>query len=268
MSQNIRVDDLVPGVRRITLNRPDSYNAFLDSMYVELLEILSKTGRDPSVRVVVLTGAGKGFCAGRDTANQEPENWVPAGIGKPHYAMHFAAVLGEVATAVRNLPQPVIAAVNGAAAGFGYTLALACDLVIAAKSAKFVNAFHNALTGAEAGLSYLLPRAVGTQRAAELLLTTRPVLADEAERIGLVLRAVPDEALMDSVLALAESIMENAPLDIWLTKQNLHQNLTAGSFEQAVAFENRAIAIAIKTEDAQEKQAARREKRKPVFRNT
>jgi enoyl-CoA hydratase len=268
MSQNILIDDPVPGVRRITLNRPDSYNAFLDSMYIELLEILSGIGRDPSVRVVVLTGAGKGFCSGRDTVNQEPQNWVPSGVGKPHYAMHYAAVLGEVPTAIRNLPQPVIAAVNGAAAGYGYTLALACDLAIAAKSAKFVNAFHNALTGAEGGLSYLLPRAVGTQRAAELLLTMRPVLADEAERIGLVLRAVPDDALIDAALELAEAIKESAPLDIWLTKQNLHQNLAVGSFEQAVAFENRAIGMTTMTEDAREKQTSRREKRKPVFRNT
>ena len=267
MSQNILVDDLVPDVRRITLNRPESYNAFLDSMYLELLDILTATGRDPSVRVVVLTGAGKGFCSGRDTVNQEPTNWVPPGVGKPHYSLHYAAGIGEIPIAIRNLPQPVIAAVNGAAAGYGYTLALACDLVIAAKSAKFVNAFHNALTGAEAGLSYLLPRAVGTQRAAELLLTARPVLADEAERIGLILRAVPDDKLMDTAIELADAIKENAPLDIWLTKQSFHHNLNTGGLEQAIAFENLAIATAIKTEDAQEKLAARREKRKPVFHN-
>ena len=267
MSQNILVDDLAPGVRRITLNRPASYNAFLDSMYVELLDLFTGIGRDPSVRVVVLTGAGNGFCSGRDTVNQEPTNWVPSGVGDRHYSLHYAAGIGAIPVAIRNLPQPVIAAVNGAAAGYGYTLALACDLVVAAKSAKFVNAFHNALTGSEAGLSYLLPRAIGTQRAAELLLTARSVTAEEAERIGMILRAVPDEKLIDTALELADAIKDNAPLDIWLTKQAFYQNLNAGGLEQAIAFENLAIAAAIKTDDAQEKQASRREKRKPVFRN-
>jgi enoyl-CoA hydratase len=140
-------------------------------------------------------------------------------------------------------------------------------MAIAAKSAKFVNAFHNAGTGSEGGLSYLLPRAVGTQRATELLLTARPVLAEEAERIGLVLRTVPDDQLMSAVLEVAEAIVANAPLDTWLTKQNLNHNLHAGSFEQAIAFETRASAMASTTEDAQEKRLSRREKRAPVFRS-
>jgi enoyl-CoA hydratase len=268
MSENILLDDMAPGVRRITFNRPDSYNAFVDSMYGELIGIFGQISRDTTIRVVVITGAGKGFCSGQDTVTREPENWVPSGLGMQHYTLHYVSVLAELLVAIRNLPQPVIAAVNGPAAGYGYSLALACDLAIASTTAKFVNAFHNAWTGAEAGLSYLLPHAVGAQRAAELLLTTRPVLADEAERIGLVLRAVPPEQLMSSVLQLAESIKENAPLDIWLTKQNLHHNLTAGSFEQAVAYETRGIGMAITTQDAQERRNARREKRPPSFRNT
>ena len=267
MSQNITCDDLAPGVRRITLNRPDSLNALLNSMYVELLDIMNQIALDPSVRVVVLTGAGRGFCSGQDGANPEPKSWVPPNVGKSHYALYYMRTLSAVVAAIRNLPQPVIAAVNGTAAGMGYTLAIACDMAIAAKSAKFVNAFHNAGTGSEGGLSYLLPRAVGTQRATELLLTARPVLADEAERIGLVLRTVPDEQLMSAVLELAESIQANAPLDIWLTKQNLNQNLHAGSFEQAIAFETRASAMVFTTEDAQEKRQSRRDKRAPVFRS-
>jgi enoyl-CoA hydratase len=268
MSKNILLDDPVAGVRRITLNRPESYNAFVDSMYGELIEIMGQISRDPTIRVVILTGAGRGFCSGQDTVTREPGNWVPRGIGMQHYTLHYVSVLAELLVAIRNLPQPVIAAVNGPAAGYGYSLALACDLAVAGASAKFVNAFHNAWTGAEGGLSYLLPRAIGSQRATELLLTTRPVLADEAERIGLVLRTVPDEQLLSSALQLAEAIKENAPLDIWLTKQNLHHNLTAGSFEQAVAFETRGIGMAITTQDAQERRQARREKRPPSFRNT
>lgn len=267
MNKTILVDEPEDGVKRITLNRPDSLNAFLDSMFIELINILTDIGRDPAVRVVVLTGAGRGFCAGLDNINPEPENWVPAGVGSQHYAVHFVNVLHQLIATIRNQPQPVIAAVNGPAAGLGFTLVLACDLAIAAESAKFVNAFHNAGNGAEGGFSYLLPRAIGTQRAAELLLTSRPVMADEAERIGLVLRKVPNDQLMSAVLEIARAIKVNAPLDTWLTKQTMHQNLNANSLEQAVALETRAIAMANATEDGQEVRKARKEKRAPVFKS-
>lgn len=262
---DILVDDLSPGVRRITFNRPQSLNAFTGPMYLELLGILEKVSRDPSARVVVITGAGKGFCAGHDNVTPSAKPWVPEEVGKIHSTLHFMVPLNRVTTVLRAMPQPVIAAVNGSVAGVGYSMALACDMTIAAKSAKFVNAFHNAGTGSEVGLSYLLPRAVGAQRAAELLLTARPVLADEAERIGLVLKAVPDDKLMEAVLEIANNIIANAPLDVWLTKQNMYNNLHVGSLDQAVAFETRAIAMVNQTEDAQEKRNARKDKREPKF---
>jgi enoyl-CoA hydratase len=265
MANYLLVDDPAVGVRRITFNRPESLNAFLSSMYAELLQILNDIGNEPAVRVVVLTGAGRGFCSGHDNVSPEPTSWVSPDVGKTHDTLYYTRVLNAITATIRSLPQPVIAAVNGSTAGIGLTFALACDMIVAAKSAKFVNAFHNAGTGSEAGFSYLLPRAVGVQRAAELLLTARVVLADEAERIGLALKAVPDEQLMPAVLELANAIMVNAPLDIWLTKQNLYQNLGAGSLEQAMSFETRAITMANATQDAQEKRAARREKRAPTF---
>ena len=267
VSQHIVVDDLAEGVRRITLNRPESLNAFLDSMYGEAVEHLTEIGRDGAVRVVVLTGAGRGFCSGLDNVRPEPTNWVPPDVGSQHYTLHYVPVLYSLVAAIRNLPQPVIAAVNGPAAGLGFTLALACDLAIAARSAVFVNSFHNAGNGGEGGFSYLLPRAIGSQRAAELLLTSRPVPADEAERIGLVLRTVPDDELMDAVLEVAGAIAANAPLDVWLSKQNLQHGLAVGSIEQAVALETRAIAMANATEDGQEVRRARREKRPPRYRS-
>ena len=141
---------------------------------------------------------------------------------------------------MRQLPQPIICAVNGAAAGAGFALALASDLCIAAKSAKFVNSIHNAGTGHEFGMSYLLPRAIGTQRAAEILFTTRPVPAEEAERIGLVLRAVPDEELMNVALEIA-NILANVPMGIWLTKQSLWVNQGVGSLETAIEMESRGV---------------------------
>jgi enoyl-CoA hydratase len=158
--------------------------------------------------------------------------------------------------------------VNGTAAGIGYALALASDLCLAAKSAKFINVIHNAATGTELGMSYMLPRAVGTQRAAELLLTARPVLADEAERIGLVLRAVPDETLMEEALKLADAIVVNSPIGIWLTKQSLWFNQGGGSLEAAIELENRAVLASQATEDAIEKRTSAIEKRRPDFKQT
>jgi len=262
---DILVDEPAPEVARITFNRPETLNGFKASMYPEFLGILEKIGQDPKIRVVVITGAGRGFCSGNDGAAPSEKPWVPEGVGRPHSSLYFMKALNAITPAIRNMPQPVIAAVNGAVAGIGYSIVLACDLAIAAKSAKFVNAFHNAGTGTEVGMSYMLPRAIGTQRAAELLLTARPVLADEAERIGLVLKTVPDEQLMDEALKIAKEMVVNAPLDLWLTKQNMYAGQDAGSLEQAILIETRASMMVGGTEDYAEKRAARAEKRAPKF---
>jgi enoyl-CoA hydratase len=258
-------DDPSLGVRRIMFNRPDKLNAFTAAMYDGLLTELERIRFDPTIRVVILTGAGRGFCGGNDLGGMGQLADVPTDVGKAYSDRYSLMVLARIPAAMRSLPQPIIAAVNGAAAGIGYSLALAADLAIAAQSAKFVNAIHNAGTGTELGLSYMLPRAVGTQRAAELLLTARPVLAEEAERIGLVLKTVPDNELMDVVLELAESIAVNTPIGIWLTKQSLWTNQAAGSLDAAIEFEHRAVMIAQRTDDATEKRAAFVEKRKPNF---
>jgi enoyl-CoA hydratase len=264
----ILVDEPVPGVRRLTLNRPQQLNAFTYAMYSRLLAILEELRHDAQTRVVVLTGSGKGFCAGHDLKSAGEPGWIDdPDLGKAYRGKYTISELNRIPVLMRQLPQPVICAVNGAAAGIGYALALAADLCVAARSAKFVNSIHNAGTGHELGLSYLLPRAVGTQRAAELLLTARPVLAEEAERIGLVLRAVPDEQLMDSVLELANGILVNVPLGIWLTKQSLWLNQSVGSLEAAIEMESRAVAIAQSTQDAADKRAAFLEKRPPRFTN-
>jgi enoyl-CoA hydratase len=188
-------------------------------------------------------------------------------MGKAYLSKHSISEIGLIPSLIRRLPQPVICAVNGAAAGIGFALSLAADICIAARSAKFVNSVHNAGTGHELGISYMLPRAIGTQRAAELLLTARPVLADEAERIGLVLRTVDDAALPEEALKLAHSIMSNVPIGIWLTKQSLWLNQSAGSLEAAIELENRAVFIAQSTADAAEKRASFIEKREPKFSN-
>lgn len=265
MSDTILLDTPEDGVRRITLNRPEVLNAFTWEMYQALLDALADIRRDPSARVAILTGTGRGFCAGHDLKNAGPSPYHTEGFGKAYGNRHSLIGLGQIPLAIRSLPQPVICAVNGTVAGVGYTLALAADMTIAVRSAKFINTIHNAATGAELGLSYMMSRAVGSQRAAELLLTSRPVMAEEAERIGLILRAVDEDKLMDEALAIAEGVQANVPMGIWLTKQSLWLNQSAGSLEAAIELENRAVAIAQATEDAKEKRAAFWEKRKPSF---
>jgi len=234
-------------------------------MYAELVDHLESVRYDHDVRVVLLTGAGRGFCAGHDIRGAGKPHWVAEGLGKAQYQQRVMAKLGQIPILMRALPQPVICAVNGVAAGAGYPIAIAADMTIAARSAKFVNAFHNAGTGHEMGFSYLLPRLVGLQRAAELLLTGRAVMAEEAERIGLILRCVDDEQLMDEAIKLAEAVMANSPIGIAVTKSSLVFNADAQSLEAAIEMENRAIFMSQSTLDTTEKRKAFIEKRKPSF---
>ena len=256
------------GVKRLTFDNPEKLNAFTFDMYEQYLDILDQTSREVDTRVVIVTGSGeRGFCSGHDLSAGGKPGWVRNydQLGGTYAAKYGMAKISSLPLVMRRLPQPIIAAINGAAAGMGLAIALAADICVAAKSAKFVNSIHNANTGHELGLSYTLPRAVGTQRAAEMLYTARPVLADEAERIGLVLRTVPNAQLMNSVLEIAKSIMLNNPLGIWLTKQTLWHNQNAGSLEAAIEMENRAVFMAQSTEDAKEKRSSYFEKRPPVF---
>ena len=263
------IDEPTAGVSRLTLNRPEQLNAFTYAMYSQLLDYLQQLRNQPTTRVVILTGSGKGFCAGHDLRSAGEPGWInDATLGKAYRGKYTISELNRIPVLMRQLPQPIICAVNGAAAGIGYALALASDLCVAASSAKFVNSIHNAGTGHELGLSYLLPRAIGTQRAAELLLTARPVLAEEAERIGLVLRAVPDDKLMETALELARAIMVNVPIGVWLTKQSLWMNQGVGSLETAIELESRGVAVAQSTADAVDKRAAFIEKRPPKFTNS
>lgn len=267
MSDTILIDTPEEGVRRLTLNRPEALNAFSWEMYRALLDALSDIAADSDVRSVILTGSGRGFSSGHDLRAAGVNPHVREGRGKLYNNRHSVIELGRIPIAMRNLPQPIICAINGVVAGVGYTLALASDMTIAVRSAKFVNTIHNAATGAELGLSYMMSRAVGSQRAAELLLTSRPVMAEEAERIGLILRAVDENELMNEALAIARNVAANVPMGIWLTKQSLWLNQSAGSLEAAIELENRAIQIAQATTDATEKRAAFLEKRAPRFTN-
>jgi enoyl-CoA hydratase len=260
-------DTPAAGVCRVTFNRPKTYNAFTFDMFRTLLEWLRTVQYDVDTRVVVLTGAGPGFCSGLDLVDASPPPWVAAEVGPQHRDLYAMQEIRELPLAMRGLPQPVIAAVNGPVAGIGLMLVLAADLAVAANSARFVNAFHNVGIGTEGGVSYLLPRAVGSQRAAELLLTGRAVDADEAADIGLVLEAVSDDRLMRRVLELADAMTTNTPLDNWLTKQALHANLEAQSFARALDLETRGVILSRTTADATERRAADEEHRPPTYKH-
>ncbi|KHK89165.1 enoyl-CoA hydratase-related protein [Novosphingobium malaysiense] len=265
MADNILIDEPVEGVKRLTLNRPEAMNAFTNAMYLEFIAILEDIKYDPDCRVVILTGNGRGFCTGHDLRDKEPPSWVKSGVGKAYNTKYSMEVIASIPKLLRNLPQPVICGVNGTVAGMGYAFPLAADMAIAGQSAKFINAIHNAATGAELGMSYMLPRAVGAQKAAEILYTARRVSAEEAAEIGLVLKTVPDDQLQDECVALAKDIAVNVPMGIWVTKQSLWHNMNAGSLEQAMEFETRGVFMAQSTEDAKEKRAAFLEKREPKF---
>lgn len=262
----VLVDRPRPEVAVVTLNRPERMNSMAFDVMVPLKAALDELTHDNSVRAVVLTGAGRGFSSGADHKSAGSVPHV-AGLTRPTFALRSMEVLDDVILAIRKLHQPVIAAVNGAAIGGGLCLALACDIRVAAEGSYFRAAgINNGLTASELGLSYLLPRAIGTSRAFELMLTGRDVDAAEAERIGLVSRAVPDGELMDTCYEMADRIAGFSRPGIELTKRTLWSGLDAGSLEGHMQAEGLGqLYVRLLTANFEEAVAARAEKRDPVF---
>jgi enoyl-CoA hydratase len=255
-----------PHVALITLNRPERMNSMAFDVMVPLKEALENVTYDNSVRVVVLTGAGKGFSSGAD---HKSAGGVPHvdGLTRPTYALRSMAILDDVILALRRMHQPVIAAVNGAAIGGGLCLALAADIRVASQRAYFRAAgINNGLTASELGLSYLLPRAIGSSRAFEIMLTGRDIDAEEAERIGLVSRQVPDDQLLETCYAMAERIASFSRPGVELTKRTLWSGLDAASLEGHMQAEGLGqLFVRLLTGNFEEAVAARAEKRPPVF---
>jgi enoyl-CoA hydratase len=255
-----------PQVALITLNRPERMNSMAFDVMVPLKAALENITSDNSVRVVVLTGAGRGFSSGADhkSAGEVPH---VQGLTRPTYALRSMQILDDVVLALRRLHQPVIAAVNGAAIGGGLCLALAADIRVASSGAYFRAAgINNGLTASELGLSYLLPRAIGSSRAFEIMLTGRDIDAEEAERIGLVSRRVPDDQLLETCYAMAERIAGFSRPGIELTKRTLWSGLDAASLEGHMQAEGLGqLFVRLLTTNFEEAVAARAEKRPPVF---
>ena len=265
-SDYVLVERPHPQVALVTLNRPERMNSMAFDVMIPLRDALVQINHDNDVRVVVLTGAGRGFSSGADHKSAGSVPHVQ-GLTRPTYALRSMEILDEVILAMRRLHQPIIAAVNGAAIGGGLCLALAADIRVAASGAYFRAAgINNGLTASELGLSYLLPRAIGSSRAFEIMLTGRDVDAAEAERIGLVSRQVPADDLLPSCYEMAARIAGFSRPGTELTKRTLWTGLEASTLEGHMQAEGLGqLYVRLLTANFEEAVAARAENRAPVF---
>ena len=244
----------------LTLNRPESLNALNPTLVTELRDFFGGLPERNDVRVVVLRGAGRVFCAGLDL--KDPG----AGDGTAEGALRGQRRISEIAILMRRCPQPIIACVQGAAAGGGFALALASDVRIAGESARMNAAFIKiGLSACDVGVSYLLPRLVGASVAYELMLTGRFIHADRALATGLVSAVVPDDQLEEEARRLADEMILTSPLGLELTKECLNASLDAGSLEAAIAMEDRNQVLCAQSGDVREGIAAFLQKRRPKW---
>lgn len=248
------------GVAAITLNRPAQLNAFTAQMHEELRTALGEAGKDAEIRAVLVTGAGRGFCAGQDLQEVKPAD---VGAGRD-LAQRIDRNYNRLIRTVRGLEKPILAAVNGVAAGAGANLALACDIVLAARSASFIQAFARIGLVPDSGGSYFLPRKVGAARAAALFMLGDAVSAEQAEQWGLIWKCVDDAALADEAQKLAARLAVAPTKSLGLIKRLL--NASAGNtLDQQLDLERDLQRIAGGSEDYREGVTAFREKRKPAF---
>ena len=250
------------GIATVTLNRPEVLNALDTELSGEMERVVKDLEDDKEVRVVVLTGAGKAFCAGRDMqgmASQARGEYRPQSTGKPTRSGPWG-----IGASLWNMPKPVIAAVNGVAAGGGLSIMLACDIIIASEQARFVEVYIKRGLIASGGATYLLPHLVGPARAKEMLFTGDIIDAREAERIGLVNRVYPVDEFEDAVKSLAEKLAKNSPKALGMMKKLVNEGLTS-NLQSAGQAENQAQFILFESEDFREGVQAFIEKREARF---
>ena len=245
-------------VLTLTLNRPSALNSFTGAMHLELRALLDVAAADAKVRCVVLTGAGRGFCAGQDLSDPEMGAGDVGGIVERYYK--------PLALRIRSMPVPVIAMVNGVAAGAGANIALGCDMVIAARSASFIQAFSKIGLVPDGGGTWLLPRLVGRARALGLAMTGAKLPAEEAQAIGLIWRCVDDAALLDATTALATQLAAMPSRALAATRAILDDAMPMG-YADALSQEARVQGEMAAAADYAEGVAAFLGKRKPVFRD-
>jgi len=249
------------GIATLTLNRPERLNALGDTLRQDLHEALRRASDDPAIRVMILTGAGRGFCSGGDV---KAMNEAKASGQSQALLDKVAPSRDQTILAMRDAPKPIIAAVNGPAAGAGMNLALACDIRIASTTARFGETFVRRGLHVDWGGTYFLPRLVGMARACELIFTGDMIDAEEALELGLVSRVVEPEVLMTTVRELAHKIAAGPPIAIRLAKRALYRSQDS-DLRSALEFETYAQNICRDTEDAREGIRAFVEKRAPSF---
>ena len=248
------------GVAILTLNRPDRLNSFTRAMHLEVRDALTRVQADQSVRVLVLTGAGRGFCAGQDLADRAVDPGAPSvDLGASVEEFYAPLVL-----TLKNLPMPVICAVNGVAAGAGANLALACDIVLAAQSASFIEAFSKLGLIPDTGGTWHLPRLIGHARAMGLAMLGEKLSAEKAEAWGLIWRCVPDETLMDEALAMAQHFAAAPTKGLAFTKRAFQASY-ANTLAQQLQLEADMMRELGNSHDYREGVAAFLAKRAPQF---
>ncbi|MEW6297587.1 MAG: enoyl-CoA hydratase-related protein [Thermodesulfobacteriota bacterium] len=246
-------------IARITLNRPDAANALNLELARDLMHAALQCDQDPAIRAVILTGAGRMFCAGGDL-----KSFAAQGEHLPHHLKEVTTYLHAAMSRFTRMDAPLIAAVNGTAAGAGMSLVCACDFVLAAASARFTMAYTRAGLTPDGSSTYFLPRIVGLRRALELTLTNRQLSAQEAQDWGIVTRVVPDASLMAEAEALAAQLASGATLALGAAKRLLHSGW-GETLETQMEHETQSIAAVARTADAREGIAAFLEKRAPQF---
>jgi 2-(1,2-epoxy-1,2-dihydrophenyl)acetyl-CoA isomerase len=252
--------DIDEGIARLTLNRPDKLNSFTVDMHLEVREALERVKADPSVRVLVLTGAGRGFCAGQDLSDRA----VTPGSSAVDLGESVEKYYAPLVLTLRSLPMPVICAVNGVAAGAGANLALAADIVVAAKSASFVEAFCRLGLIPDTGGTYFLPRAIGTARAMGLAMLGDKLSAERAESWGLIWKCVDDHTLAAEVTALAKHFATAPTLGLARTKQAIYAS-PSNTLEQQLNLERDYMRELGRSHDYQEGVSAFLQRRPAQF---
>lgn len=262
----VRIEKPSPDVSVIVLDRPERMNSMAFELMVPLHEAFEEVGRDNETHCVILTGKGRGFCSGADTQESEPPPNIE-GLTLTRIATHAMTILADLVPAMQRMSKPVICAINGAAIGGGFCLTLGADIRIASESAYFRAAgINNGLTATELGLSFLLPRAIGSSRAFEIMLSGRDVSAHEAAEMGLVSKVVADAELMPEALALAKQINGWSTQGVALTKRMMWAGLETASLRAAIELESHTqLFVRMTTKNFEEAVRARREGRAPEF---
>jgi enoyl-CoA hydratase/carnithine racemase len=278
--KTITLEERDDGIAVLTLNRPEKVNACNVQMIDDFNAAMDHLYHAFDTRVVILTGANRpdgspAFSAGLDLKDaaildqKTPPVGYPDWLRFPDYSkrfFHFQKELTNTIRKMRVIPQPIIAAVRGAAAGWGFAIASASDIRVAGTSARFINAFIRiGVGGADCGSSYFLPRLIGLSRATEIIMTGRDVSAEEMERYGYLAKLVRDDKVMDEAIAVGRSLLEKSPLGLKLTKEALAFNVDAPGLEAALAMEDRNQNIASQAKDAKEGAYAFFEKRPPKY---